>query len=656
MGITQSNTKRSAETAYLKDHYPQNLVQFHKIGVKLQNAPEKENEVVVEPDVHFQIDGKEYLVFFNNHLVEINTVLNRWLENYFSKNYMIMPDSIKNSVKQIAEKGETDNGVIGFLKGFVRGCIPFYGQYEAGRGCYYAVSRIFSSKSQEDHERLYQLAYHIYKTKELIEKYGSEIQSGKICAICIEKNFNGKSEYITSCDDKLYQKLESKLFETMSSYQKSIDEKFNDLKRFLYRCENNIRPTLDEWRRLQFCFVINRVNYYLTREEELLIDKRQYEELKTMAILRSRLNQLAIKYKYLYLTNKEILLGITMSRFTILVDHTKCKKIFIESSNVREFYKKIDKRVNALVQILSNEYSFSKFTLEKIIETAQRLNPDKNQDFMDKLKKEINEKEEEREKLLGNATTEVGKVIIEKVESITDIAVSIYNIGSLIQQFKIKDIIDYMFTQNKIENSNEQQKEVKKENTNPPKPETNSKENTHTNEQQKDVKKENTNPPKPETNSKENKEIIQSSNTNKQNNSLHPLALNNTPLGIAIKAIKPTPEQLDKLHSSFNNFVDAHSITDEIESCQEQLNVLKKVQKLSNDFINLLKLNIVLQREWLLDEIDINEYLGIIVTEDNRYVANPETSFERKSNHKIYEIEKVVNYNEYRKVLIKTII
>ncbi|GAB1224415.1 hypothetical protein ENUP19_0199G0003 [Entamoeba nuttalli] len=178
-----------------------------------------------------------------------------------------------------------------------------------------------------------------------------------------------------------------------------------------------------------------------------------------------------------------------------------------------------------------------------------------------------------------------------------------------------------MFTQNKIEKEN-------------------------TNEQQNDDKKENNNPPKTETNSKENKEIIQSSNTNKQNNSLHSLELNNTPLGISIKAIKPTPEQLDKLHSSFNNFVDAHSITDEIESFQKQLIILEKVQELSNDFINLLKLNIVLEREWLFDEIDINEYLGIIVTEDNRYVVNPGTSFECKYNHKIYEIEKVLNYNE----------
>ncbi|GAB1224384.1 hypothetical protein ENUP19_0198G0003 [Entamoeba nuttalli] len=61
-----SNTerlKRSAEIAYLKEYYPLNLVQFHKIIVKLQNAPENEKEVVVEPDVDFQIDGNEYLVF-----------------------------------------------------------------------------------------------------------------------------------------------------------------------------------------------------------------------------------------------------------------------------------------------------------------------------------------------------------------------------------------------------------------------------------------------------------------------------------------------------------------------------------------------------------------------------------------------------------------
>ncbi|GAT99535.1 hypothetical protein CL6EHI_047110 [Entamoeba histolytica] len=617
-----SNTermKRSAEIAYLKEYYPQNLVQFHKIGVKLQNAPEKENEVVVEPDVHFQIDGKEYLVFFNNHLREINTVLNRWLENEISEHYIIMPDIIKMLVKQVAEKGKTDKGIIRHLKAAGIGLIPGYGQYQAIRMWTCNIfPTLVSSEVKEDEDRIFRLAYHVYKTKELIEKYGSEIQSGKICAICIEKSFNGKSEYMTVCDNEFYQKLESKLFEIMSSYEKSKDEKLNDLNTFLYGYEKIIQPTVDEWRRMCFCFVINRVNYYLTRQYELLSDK-SYEELKTMTNLRKRLNQLAIKYKHLYLTNTQILLGIRISRCKILVDNRKCKTIFIESSNVREFYKKINKRLDAEVQILTNKYSFSKFTLEKIIKTAQSLNLDNIQDSIDKKKKEINEKKEEREKLLGNAATEVGKVIIEKVEAITDIAVSIYNTDSLIQQFKIKDIIDYMFTQNKIEN---------------------------TNEQQKDVKKENTNPPKPETNSKENKEIIQSSNTNKQNNSLPSFALNNTPLGRAIKAIKPTPEQLDKLHSSFNNFVEAQKITDEIESFKEQLSVLEKVQKLSNDFINLLKLKIELQREWLFDEIDINEYLGIIVTEDNRYVVNPRTNSERKTNHKIYEIEKVLNYNE----------
>ncbi|BFU24011.1 hypothetical protein, conserved [Entamoeba histolytica] len=578
-----SNTerlKRSAETAYLREHYPQNLVQFHKIGVKLQNAPEKENEVVVEPDVHFQIDGKEYLVFFNNRLREINTVLNRWLENEFSEHGFIMPDILKSDIRCIAETGEPSA-----IKGFLTSLIPIYGQYQGLRSWCNILAGALSSKAQEDNDRIVRIAYHIYKTKELIEKYGSEIQSDKICAICIEKNFNGKSEYITSCDDKSYQELESKLFEIMSS-PKLRDEKFNDLKRFLYRCENNIQPTLNEWRRMQFCFVINRVSYYLTREEELLTDKL-FEELKAMTNLRSRLNQLAIKYKHLYLTNTQILLGITISRCKILVDNRKCKTIFIESSNVSEFYKKIDKRLDAEVQILSKRYSDSKVTLEKIIETAQSFDPDKSQDLIDKMKKEINEKENKRKKLWGDAATEVGKVIIKKVEDISDIAVLFPNMYSLIQQFNIKDIIDYMCTQNKI--------------TFPQ----------------------------------------QGGNGTPQTN-----IQNNTPLGIAIKSANLTPEQLDKLHESFNNFVDAQSLTYEIESFKKQLNVLEKVQELSNDFINLLKLKIELQRECPFDEIDNNEYLGIIVTEDNAYVVNPGTSFERKAHHKIYEIEKVLNYNE----------
>ncbi|EDR29054.1 hypothetical protein EDI_054940 [Entamoeba dispar SAW760] len=67
---------------------------------------------------------------------------------------------------------------------------------------------------------------------------------------------------------------------------------------------------------------------------------------------------------------------------------------------------------------------------------------------------------------------------------------------------------------------------------------------------------------------------------------------------------------------------------------------MKKVQELSNDFINLLKLKLALLEELPFGEIDINEYLGIIVTEDNEHVVNPGTSSERKTNYKKYEIEK----------------
>ena len=131
-------------------------------------------------------------------------------------------------------------------------------------GCIFA--RALSSKAKEDEDRIYRLAYHVYKTKELIEKYGSKIQTGKICAICIEKNFNGKSQYKTVCYDEFYQKLEAMLYKIMSSYEKSKDEKLNDLNTFLYGYEKIIQPTLNEWRRMCFCFVINRVNSYLTRQ------------------------------------------------------------------------------------------------------------------------------------------------------------------------------------------------------------------------------------------------------------------------------------------------------------------------------------------------------------------------------------------------------
>ncbi|EDR29618.1 hypothetical protein EDI_322180 [Entamoeba dispar SAW760] len=151
-------TKRRAEMAYLKEHYPQNIFQFHKI------------------------------------------------ENELSEHWFIIPDILKSNSKQIAEKGEPH----GFLRNLATNLIPIYGQYQGYRCWCNILARKLSSKSSEDEKRIFHLAFHVYKTKELIEKYGNEIKTGKICGICIEKNFNGNSDYIIDYDDGFYQDIELK--------------------------------------------------------------------------------------------------------------------------------------------------------------------------------------------------------------------------------------------------------------------------------------------------------------------------------------------------------------------------------------------------------------------------------------------------------------
>ncbi|EDR26719.1 hypothetical protein EDI_186070 [Entamoeba dispar SAW760] len=185
-----SLTKRRAEMAYLIEHYPQNIFQFHKI--------EEQNEIVVEPDVHFQQDRKEYL--------------------------FIIHDILKSNLKQIAEKEEPH----GLLRTFAICLIPFYEVYH-GCSCWCNIlATKLSSKTSEDDNRIRQLTFHVYKPKELIEKYGNEIKSGKICGIYIENNFNGNSGYITDCYTSLYQIIELKFYELMSSY-KSLCYKFKTL-------------------------------------------------------------------------------------------------------------------------------------------------------------------------------------------------------------------------------------------------------------------------------------------------------------------------------------------------------------------------------------------------------------------------------------------
>ncbi|EDR29459.1 hypothetical protein EDI_016880 [Entamoeba dispar SAW760] len=66
-------------------------------------------------------------------------------------------------------------------------------------------------------------------------------------------------------------------------------------------------------------------------------------------------------------------------------------------------------------------------------EIAESLKHDNNQDLLDKLKIEISELKNKLKKLCGDAVTEVGKVIVQKVDDVSDGAVSIFDIYSLIQ-------------------------------------------------------------------------------------------------------------------------------------------------------------------------------------------------------------------------------
>ncbi|EDR23174.1 hypothetical protein EDI_298730 [Entamoeba dispar SAW760] len=75
--------------------------------------------------------------------------------------------------------------------------------------------------------------------------------------------------------------------------------------------------------------------------------------------------------------------------------------------------------------ILTNKYSYIEFTKERIKEIAESLKHDNNQDLLDKLKIEISELKNKLKKLCGDAVTELGKVIVQKVEDVSDVAVSI---------------------------------------------------------------------------------------------------------------------------------------------------------------------------------------------------------------------------------------
>ena len=73
---------------------------------------------------------------------------------------------------------------------------------------------------------------------------------------------------------------------------------------------------------------------------------------------------------------------------------------------------------------------------------------------------------------------------------------------------------------------------------------------------------------------------------------------------------------------------------------KKQREAWQKTKLLSSDFINLFKLETVLNREWP-NSTNTENYIGIKVKEDSNYVVDSGKTDERKSQFKIYDVEKI---------------
>lgn len=385
-----SNTKSHRKSEILKT-YPPNLSEMQEIGF---GAFKTESGEVVEPkvrpDAHFRDDnGKEYFVFYDNHLDTLRDALYETLQNLYEEYYITF-----RLGRYFLNNRANDEGFFSTLISWpgiwitndIANADFLFGLFKQSNGAANARDKAWLL-IERCKELLEKSKRHEFLRKIDISTKGSLtfIEKGLKNPIVddyalsdfdrIEKNFN--DIMLAGSNDK----------NTIAQINSALDKYYEEM-----------TPKASAAHAVEFTFPLNRASYCLSNFEKDLQSKDE-ETLSAMFELRKKINRLILEHRFIFEQNKAPILGITIDRCKIILEDEQRTMIFLDQQETKKFIQTVEKMLDSKASIISGQYSFDGFTGPQLRELAESLRPESFQDMIDEMEKDIRTAEKECDKM-----------------------------------------------------------------------------------------------------------------------------------------------------------------------------------------------------------------------------------------------------------------
>lgn len=600
--VPGSKTAAEQKSEILKK-YPPNLSEMQEIGFGVKTvAPNGELvEKRVRPDCHFRgDDGKEYLIFYNNHIKQLKEILYKKLKNNMDTHKCAFAG--KNSALNSIANGHRQNVDFESFE-----TSSFWDVTEDWLDDLYtnpfwvcSAVKFFQKDANKIKNEGIKLAKSSGKLTAAVNKYGEVLDNSDTpCMAIISRDLN-EPTVISSLEE--LNLIEKEIYNVMVS-KNSYKYKIEQLNGLLDKYIENFTPEASNMHAMKFCFPLNRISYYLSNFEKGPQDEN-LETLKAMYALRQKINRLTLKHRFIFEQNKAPILNIKIDRCKIIVEDEHKTMIFLDCEGTKKFIRTIKEMLDSKASVLLNKYPINEpFSKDELRKLAESLDIDSAQDLLDRAELEVQKLNKDCDSQLASAGVSamraVGKFFTEDVE----------NLMSPTINFKPKplpgqEVESYQFTQEEVE---EYVKSQRQNNLN----EVETRENdgdSYKNDANKDEK----------------------SLKNKDNRSL---------LKKAIDKLNLNSFQESSLMDAFEKYLDYCVKLGKLKLKEDKRDFIKKLKENEEDYVNLLKLYIRLHRGKYEER---NDFYGTLVTEDRQH----ETENGRGRVTREYFIREVENFVE----------
>ena len=565
---TAPSSKTAAEQkSEILKKYPPNLSEMQEIGFGVKTvAPNGELvEKRVRPDCHFRgDDGKEYLIFYNNHIEQLRDIIHKKVENGIEEHsYALIGD--KGLLQDFADGKDCWNDKLSWIPHNIKLAIA-------------------SKRYIESFWEIFKMAMGSGKLKNAIKEYGGTLDNTDTPCMALVGRDLSEPIYIDKIDG--LEKVEKEFYNIMAS-QNSYKGKVVQLNNLLDGYLNKVTPEASNMHAMAFCFPLNRASYYLSNLEKNLQDK-DLETLSAMYALREKINRLTLEHRFIFEQNKAPILNIKIDRCKIIVEDKHRTMIFLDREETKKFITTIKDMLDSKASVLSNKYPidepFSKDELRKIAET---LDIDSAQDLLDKAEKEVRDLTKDCNSQFANAGVSALRAVsdfsIQKTEDPNSPLVKFK--GNAINEHEKNE---FKFTKEEIEEYVDSQRQG---NLNEAETKGNTRSNLNNDE---DLSKNDFNKDEKILKSKDNRSLLEK----------------------AIGKLNLNTFAMSSLMDAFEKYLDYCVKLGELHSKEDKRNFIKKLKENEEDYVNLLKLYIRLHRG-KYEERD--NFYGTLVTEDRQH-------------------------------------